>query len=223
MIDADIIFNQVDGKVCLWCGADAQGGDLVLAAEYVVANSSPLISCVPAAVPVLWPWLEKTDARIIARFYLPDGGGDAALESMSADINAALKHGAHGAQVFVRARDLNSFVNGMRLIRDDLFFNKTLSIGLDIGEINGNAWGDVFGAMRTVRADSMLLALTRDTGNKSDFIGRLYGMLDAYGDAWCGDLHFMTGNNIIRIEQVHRLTEKMHTDAASRERFFITL
>lgn len=220
MINKDNVFDGAGGAMCLWCGAGADGADLAAAAECIASVGGAMISVAAPSVGVLWPWLEKTNVKIMARFYL-ESADDAALADFTRRAAAAFKQGASGAQVFLRVRDLAAFADALHLIRDDLFFNKDLSVGLDIGEIDAALWGAVFDALEKLRADSVLLALTVDRGNKSDFVGRVYGMLDTWRDTWGGAVHWALGNNFTRIDQARRLGERMRPALAARAMFFL--
>ncbi len=225
MIDTDSIFNEVDGHLCLWCGADAVGTDLAAMAERCVASTMPQMSVVPAAVATVWPWLEKTDIEIMARFYvdkITHATRADVIENIARRINTAFRSGASGAQVFMALRDLHDFCSEISMVRDDLFFNRRMAIGLDIGEIDVDNWVGVFNDLTRVRADDVLLALTVDTGNKSDFVGRVVSMLNAHAECeFNGGLNFMLGANHIRVEQVWRLVQMMRPEIISRVKFFV--
>lgn len=224
MINIEGIFQELGDRIALWCNAAVAGADLALASESVLGRNMGAISVAPSAVSVIWPWLERMPVKIVGRFYLSDGGprADENISDLTQRINATLKQGASGAQIFVRPRDLKPLTAQLHLIRDDLFFNKELSIGLDIGDVDASDWPDVFAALNGLKANSMVLAMTRDAGDKSDFVGRIYGMLDAVAQGpWRGDLHFALGNNFLRIEQAYRLVQKIRPELLSGIRFFI--
>ena len=108
----------------------------------------------------------------------------------------------------------------LRPIRDDLFFNKNLSVGLDICKIEPEQWADVFGALNAISAASVIFVLSCDTGDKSDFVGRFYGALNAM-DTFRGDVHFAPLANPTRAEQVVRLIEQIRPEKLTNLRFFI--
>lgn len=224
MIDTGFLFNELDGRVCLWCAADAVGTDLAAMTERAVDGHMPIISVAPDAVATVWPWLEKTSVRIFSRFYL-DGftvsSAGAAVSDLAVRINASFRRGAAGAQIFVRYRDLNSLVDMMRPVRDDLFFNKDLSIGVDIGDVNPCDLGAMFEMLRRINASSVVFANARDKGAKSDFVGRVYGLLGAWPTDWDGGLDFAFGDNAMRIEQAWRLVTSVRPQLMERTRFFI--
>ena len=222
MIDTEFLFRDLDGHLALWCGADAVGGDLAAMAERAVAAKMPVMSVVPDAVDTVWPWLEKTNVDISARFYL-DNFSDAydAVSDLAARINRAFRRGAGGVQIFVRARDMDALARAIRPVRDDLFFNKELAVGTDIGEIDACEWGGVFDALGRMNASRFVLAHAVDAGAKSDFVGRVYGMLDTRW-AWRGGIDFVLGDNAPRIDQAWRLVHDMRPDLAENVRFFIS-
>ncbi len=206
----------------MWCDGGRDTGELARVASSSVAHDMPVISALPDDVAMLWTWLEKTPARIYARFYLPVRGGRdvGVISDLSARINAAFKQGAHGAQIFMRAADLDDFAEQIGVVRDDLFFNRELAIGIDISEVGPFEWPAVFDALRRLRAGALVLVLARDGGDKSDFVGRMYAVLRAAGDIKC-DLHFVLGNNPLRMEQAARLVRGMRPALAGGMRMFV--
>ncbi len=217
MIDAETILDGVGKHTALWCAGGGEETDLAVAAHVVMGHGMDMISVTPAAVGVLWPWLEKVRVKIIPRFYV---AGDVDMSDLSCRINAAFKSGAHGAQVFLSRRDLDKFVDELHVIRDDLFFNHVLSIGMDVGEIDADDWGTVFGLLNKIRANSLVLALPHDDGDRSDFVGRIYAAMNAWG-AFRGALHFALGQNVIRIDQAMRLVQDIQPRLYESVRFFI--
>lgn len=222
MIDTDSFFDEISANMAMWCDGGRDTGELARVASSSVAHDMPVISALPDDVAMLWTWLEKTPARIYARFYLPVRGGRdvGAISDLSARINAAFKQGAHGAQIFMRAADLDDFAEQIGVVRDDLFFNRELAIGIDISEVGPFEWSAVFDALRRLRAGALVLVLARDGGDKSDFVGRMYAVLRAAGDIKC-DLHFVLGNNPLRMEQAARLVRGMRPALAGGMRMFV--
>ena len=222
MIDTDSFCDEISANMAMWCDGGRDTGELARVASSSVAHDMPVISALPDDVAMLWTWLEKTPARIYARFYLPVRGGRdvGAISDLSARINAAFKQGAHGAQIFMRAADLDDFAEQIGVVRDDLFFNRELAIGIDISEVGPFEWSAVFDALRRLRAGALVLVLARDGGDKSDFVGRMYAVLRAAGDIKC-DLHFVLGNNPLRMEQAARLVRGMRPALAGGMRMFV--
>ena len=101
-----------------------------------------------------------------------------------------------------------------------MFFNRDLSVGIDITEIGPFDWTDLFAVLRVLRARALVLVLPRDTGDKSDFVGRVYAALTA-ADGGC-DLHFVMGGAApVRMEQTLRLARALRPDIAGGVRMFI--
>lgn len=205
------LVNDTRRNLGIWCAGAEDSADLARFADVAVSAGAGMISVAPAAVRVVWPWLEKHAIKIIPRFYF--GGThaptDADMSQLAVDINMSFKHGASGASVFVSQKNLEILVNALHVVRDDLFFNKELIIGLDIGDIDASDWENIFECLMRIRANGVMLALTRDRGDKSDFVGRLYGALDAWNPGFFGDVYWMVGANPMRSEQVIRLTTDM--------------
>lgn len=205
------------GNVVIWT-PDVDSMELAAASDTVMRLKCGVISCAPGAVSTLWPWLERSRVKIMPRFYV-DAVNDARISELSEHINAALHVGASGAQIFIRASQLKSFARAFGQVRDDLLFNYDLAIGLDIGDIDAGAWNDVFAILKSLRVTTFVVVATRDTGVKSDLVGRFYAMFDA----WCVDnmnLHFAPLASPIRAEQAWRLAHKMRPELIDNMRFF---
>ena len=128
---------------------------------------------------------------------------------------------ADGAQIFVRGTELSSLLEQLRMIRDDLFFNKDVVIGLDICDIGPFDWRAIFGALGAMRVNGIMLALVHDDGDASDFVGRVFACLGAWPDGMNAELQFAAGLMPNRIEQAIRLTQTMQPDMLSRCMFFV--
>ncbi len=218
MIDVKEILEDFPGRVGCWAGV---GDDMELAAvaQDALGMGVNLISCVPESVGTLWPWLEKVNVKIMPRFYCASGARDADMSDLAMRINTAFKSGADGAQVFVRMADVVTFVTQIGAIRDDLFFNKTLVIGVDINEVGPFDWPRLFQALRVVRANGLMLALPKFDGDNSDFVGRVYAAMTAWD--FDGELQFYCGAAPTPIEQAARLVTVMQPNVASRTTFFV--
>lgn len=221
MIDENDIFNEIKDNTGLWCDTKCVGADLAAAAGMAITNKFRAISVVPGAVAELWPWIENTNIKIISRFMLDNAPDDDAMSNLASRISTSFHDGASGAIIFVRFDNLKRLTSELSYVRDDLFFNKTLSIGLDINEIDFDEWGDVFQNLQSVHADSLTLFLSRDDGDKSDFVGRVYAMLNTNMGDWHGVLHFMLGKNYARADQVYRLTEQLRFNMIPKMLFWI--
>lgn len=223
MINLESFFDEMSANMALWCDGGHDSGELARIASVAAGQTMPVISALPGDVQMLWTWLEKTSVCIYTRFYLPPRGARdvSVISDLTQRINAAFKQGAHGAQIFMRASDLADFANQIGAVRDDLFFNRGLAIGIDISDVGPFDWETVFDALRRLRAKALVLVLARDTGDKSDFVGRLYAAVNAAGAAKC-DLHFVLGDNPVRIEQAMRMVRAIRPQMAAGVRFFVS-
>ncbi len=222
MIDKNAIFELVGTNAALWCGADLGATDLAEAVHFADVSNLSMISVAPNMVQTVWPWLENSNVKIMTRFYLENKKiTEENISDITVRINTALRQGAHGAQVFLSVGALGDLVEQTHVVRDDLFFNKDLAIGLDVGEVGPFDWADVFANLRKINASSVVFVFTHDTGDKSDFVGRLYGMLNAWGADNKFSLHFAFGPNFMRIEQAQRLVQRMKSMLVNDMRFWL--
>ena len=222
MIDKSVIFDLVGTKAGLWCGADMDATDLADAVHVADVQKVPVISVVPNVVQTVWPWMEAGDIKIMSRFYL-DGKKitEDKISDITVRINTSLRQGANGAQIFLSYPALAGLVEQTHVVRDDLFFNKDLSIGMDVDEIGPFDWTDVFENLRKINASSVIFVFARDTGDKSDFVGRLYGMLNAWNVENKFSLQFAFGPNLLRIEQTLRLVQRVRPNLMDGLRFWV--
>ena len=224
MIELNTIFKELDEQGAVWCASNMDAGDLARATEFIVDNNIDLISVAPSAVKTIWPWLEQKRTKIMARFYLDDENiTENHVYDVTAQINTAFKSGATGAQVFLHYGALDELVAQTHMIRDDLFFNRELSIGLDLMEIDAGDWENLFAKLQKINASSVLFVLSKDLGNKSDFVGRVYGMLESWNADNKFNLGFMFGSDLMRIEQVVRLVESVRPELSGRIKFFVNI
>ena len=214
--------EEIADVSAMWCAASGDRSDLARVASRVVEYNMPIISAVPEDVGMLWTWLEKTPVRIYSRFYLaPNTASDVATVSgLAVRINTAFKHGADGAQIFLSAGDLDDFAAQIGSVRDDLFFNRDLIIGVNIEDVATDGWAHLFDVMARLRVAALVLVLARDDARQFDFAGRLYGALDAVDKIPC-HLHFVLGARPNRMEQAVRLVRAMHPECAPNMRLFI--
>ncbi len=224
MIDNENILGELlNGHVAAWCSADMDANALAGVVDDAIAHGVHDISVGTSAVKIVWPWVEQTKIQISTRFYVPTrprGIGAADASELTMNINSAFKCGATCAQMFMRVIDLGTIVKNLGPIREDLFFNKKLSVGLDICKIEPSDWSDVFDALNALGASSVIFAMSHDMGDKSDFVGRFYGALNAMG-TFKGEVHFAPMANPVRIDQVMRLTEQLRPEKLSNLKFFI--
>lgn len=224
MMESGFKFDELPNvNAALWCGADLDAGELAQMVQVAVEKKTTVMSVAPTAVGVVWPWLEGVAIKIFARFYFSEKKiSEQQVSDATVRINTAFKHGAHGAQVFLSSvAALSDLVRQTHIIRDDLFFAKDLSIGLDICGIGVSDWNNLFADLRKINASSLVLVMARDMGAKSDFAAQVFGMLDAWTDENKFDLHFVLGPNPLRIEQAMRLIHKMRPELATGMRFFV--
>lgn len=223
MIEITSLVDDVHSQLGVWGTAAADSAELARLADMTVASGVGMIAVAPSAVRIIWPWLEGHAIKIFPRFYFGTAHAptDADISQLAVDINMSFKSGASGAIVFVAGHHLKSLVNALHIVRDDLFFNKELIIGLDVGDIDVSQWADVFDCMCRIRANGLMLALTRDRGNKSDFVGRVYAALDTWNPGFSGDVYWMVGENFLRGEQVMRLTASMQPELVARTHLMI--
>ncbi len=221
MIDKNELLKHMDGKTGLWCGADIEGADLAQVVGGMTQRNITDLSVTPGMVATVWPWMEDKNVKIFARFYFPDKKiSEKQVSDITISINNAFKHGAHGAQVFLQVSALAGLVEQTHVIRDDLFFDKDLSVGMDIADIDVDKWDSVFENLRKINATSVVFVFTKDAGDKSDFVGRIYGMLNAWSADNNFDLHFVFGSNFMRIEQAYRLVQCMQPGLIKKLKFW---
>lgn len=219
MINIDNILERFD-NIGLWCGGECEPNDLAKIASSAIDNNISIISVIPDSVEVLWPWIENKNVNILSRFYF-DGTDPDACYIISENVNYSLKKGGEGVQIFLSLRDLEKFVSQMYSIRDDLFFNKSLFIGIDINEVGPFDWNNVFALLKKLRVTGLILVLTKDNGDKSDFVGRIYAALNTLDKEYSIKLHFVLGNSLNRIEQTSRLISSMRPEILSEIKFFV--
>ncbi|MBO4625910.1 MAG: hypothetical protein J5679_01370 [Alphaproteobacteria bacterium] len=221
MIDEKEIFNEIRNNISMVCDDDCAGADLAAAAGVAISNKMRSICVPPNRVTDIWPWLENSKINIISRFFVDGVINDDFMSGLSTEINATFRDGANGVIVFVDMPHLKKFAAEIVSVRDDLFFNKSFGIGLDISQVGAFDWDDVFGILNLIHADSLVLTFDNDTGNKSDFVGRVFAMLNANRGNWGGVVNFMLVQNPIRIDQVYRLIQQIVPDTILKTEFFI--
>ena len=221
MIDDKTIFNEVRDNVSMMCRDDCVGADLAAAMGIAISNKMKSVCVEPNRVADVWPWLEKTKIKIISRFFIDGAINDVFISDLSGKISACFRDGADGAMVFITMRDLPKFAAEISSIRDDLFFNKLFGVAIDISDVDAFDWNELFGILHLLRADSLVLTFNNDTGDKSDFVGRVFAMLNAPRGGWGGVVNFALGKNMVRVDQVYRLIQSCAPDTISRTEFFI--
>ena len=223
MIDIKEIFDndEVAKKISLWLGDDVDATELAGAAEYAVETNVGAVSVVPRDVKTVWPWLEKTKIKIMPRFVLNSAGGRS-ISDVAIDINSAFKNGANGAQIILQLSDLARFADSINAVRNDLFFNKDLSIGLDVFDVWPLDWGGVFDVLKKIHASSLLLIMSHEDNEKSDFTGRIYAALNSWDADKNMELHVMLGESFSRATQVYRLAMANKPELADKLKLFVS-
>ena len=221
MIEANEIFIESDPKIALWCDGVWDTNDLANLANYILENKMDLISVSPDIISFIWTCLEKENVKILTRYnFSPvQKNLDKYISDLSEKINSVWKQGANGVQIFFKIKDLERFVDAFMFVRDDLFFEHDLCVGVDINDIGISDWDFLFEKLRAIRANSLCLTLNEDTGNRSDFVGRIYGMLQKW--SWDGQLYFVLNNDYDRIDEAIRLIESETPELSNRIRFFL--
>ena len=221
MIEMDEIFSDSDKRVAIWCEGVADTNDLAMMCDHIASNNVHLISVPPEAVQNVWTYLENNNVKILTRYNFNSNSKniDSDMFNLGGNIVSVCKNGASGVQLFIKMHDFETVINNLLVVRDDLFFGHDLSVGMDIEDLDINNLGFIFKKLRDIRANSLVLTLNEDAGNRSDFVGRVYAILQQFD--FDGELHFILGNNFDRIDQVVRLTEILRPELNEKLRFFL--
>ncbi len=221
MIEANEVFSDHDKRIAFWCDGVFDTNDLANFANSVIENKVNLISVSPETVYFLWACLEKNDVKILSRFYFAplQKNMDKDVALLVSNIADVFRKGANGAQIFVRLRDFDRFVDILKFVRDDLFFGHDLCVCFDINDVGFADWDMVFQRLRNIRANALCLTLGEDMGNRSDFVGRVYGMLQKWD--FNGELLVSLNNDYERMDQVIRLVESERHELSDKLHFFL--
>ena len=221
MIEINEIFSDSDKRIAWWCDSVEDTNDLAEMADDIIKNDIHLISVPPEIVPLVWVYLEKFDVKIYTRFMvsLNHKDIDKDMSDLAKNITSVCKKGATGVQIFLSQRDFDIFIDKILPVRDDLFFGHNLSLLLDIEDIDVNNWANVFQKLRDLHLDALGITLKEDMKNRSDFVGRIYEMLQNW-DMDC-ELHLILNNNFDRMDQVIRLVETERPELSEKLRFFL--
>ena len=220
MIEANEIFLNEDTRLALWAEMAQDTNEIALLADKIVQSKTPVVSVPPEMVKDIWTYLEKTPVEIFTRFsFVPlKKNFDNDMDDLIKDVSKICKSGADGVQLFVKMRDFYKFMDVLSIVRNDLFFNHKLSICMDIEDIDINDLSGFFQKLNEVQVDSFGLTFYEDMENRSDFIGRIYALLEQWN--FNGELHFILLDNLDRVDQVVRLTEILQPDLISKTKFF---
>jgi len=221
MIEINEVFSDSDKRLAWWCDSVEDTNDLAKMADDIIRNNIHLISVPPELVPLIWVYLEKSDVKIFTRFvFAPlQKNSDSEMYDLSANITRVIKQGASGVQVFVAKQHFEKFVEDISSVRDDLFFGHDLCVAMDVADLDLQQWPIVFQKLRDIRINALALTLKEDMKHRSDFVGRIYSMLQN----WNGDfeLHLVLNNNFDRMDQVIRLVESEKPELSEKLRFFL--
>ncbi len=208
----------------VWCKSDVDNADLALVADCIASKNVMLVSVVPEYVGVMWPWLEKNPVKIMARFFINEKKiTEKNISDLTIRIKNTLRQGASGAQVFVPYRLFADLVEQVYVVRDDLFFDKDLAIGINIYDINPFDWTDLYRNLRRVNASTLVLVLGPKDAQKKDFVGKIFAMMDMWDDKNKFDLHFVYGPSYSCMESTLRMIQKMHPELVNRIKFFVNV
>ena len=220
MIEVNEIFSENDPKIALWAGDDIDTNDLAMMAQNIMDGEIHLASVAPEMVELLWAYLEKNNVEIFTRYEFSPTPKNITndISELAKKISYVCKHGANGVQLFLKMNNFERVLDSLVNIRDDLFFEHKLSVCMDIKDVDVHNWDLIFKKLRDIKADSFSLTFNKDLGDKSDFIGRIYSMLKNWN--FDGDLHFILISDLMRIDQILRLTESMQPKICDKLRFF---
>ena len=219
--DKEILLDSAfEKQIAFWGNSVQDTNDIAGIADKILESGVDTISVPPEIVPFMWTYLEKANIEIYTRFdFAPLAQNiENDFDELVKQITQSCKQGATGVQIFIKMAEFERFMNLLSLVRDDLFFEHKLCICMDINDIDVHRWDMIFEKLRNLRVDVFTITFNKDDGKRSDFIGRVYGMLDAWN--WDGVLHCLFLNKKIRIDEVMRLTETMQPKIYEKLRFF---
>ncbi len=221
MIEVNEIFSDSDKRIALWCNEVEDTNDLAIMCENIMESGAGLISVPENMVENIWVYLEKSPIKILTRFDFVSNRKtiDNDISDLAKNVINVCKHGADGVQIFIKMVSFEDFCEKISLVRDDLFFCKDLCIVMDIEDVDINNWLGIFEKLRTIGAKALAFTLNEDMGQRSDFVGRIYGMLKNWD--FDGELHFMLDNNFDRMDQVINLIESEKPELSERVKFFL--
>lgn len=227
MMMQNCIFDDFIDKSAIWFSeAGGDDGKLVQLVDYLISNKVQLVSVSFDNVGKIWPWLENKKIDIYSRFKfanVPDVDVIKNISDLVRDISRCFRIGATGAQIFVNVCDLSVLVNELKTIRDDLFFNSKLELCLNLDSIDSVNVVDVFQILAEIKPDSVLFySLKNESDEKSDFVGRLFGVLNTW-QLDNTDIHFLINENAYRAEQVVRLVGMIRHDLSDGLRVFFKI
>jgi hypothetical protein len=222
MINLGHAFDDVSCARAIWIDApDDDATDLAKIADAAIENGVQIISAPMSETEKLWPWLESSDIKIFNRFdFMADKNSVDGMSGLAVTVMSAFRNGAAGAQIFVSRKNIKDFIEMILPIRNDLFFNHKLIVGLNLDDAQGPYWAATFDEIKKIEPDAVLLTAQGDVFDaKSDFVGRVYDMLMNW-DLNC-DLHIMFGKNMFRVCQTLRLAQKIRPNLVEKMHVFV--
>ena len=214
-----LLDSAFEKQIASWCDNVQDTNDTAIMANDILESGVDTISVPAENVPFVWICLEKSNVEIYTRYNFGVNDTDDDFNDLVKKINHVLKSGADGVQIFIKMENFVRFMDLLALVRDDLFFGHKLCICMDINDIDISKWEMIFDKLRALRVDVFAISLEKDDGKRSDFMGRIYGMLNAWN--FGGVLHCIKINKNIRIDEIMRLTEILQPDIYDKLRFFI--
>ncbi|MBR5904676.1 MAG: hypothetical protein IKZ49_04045 [Alphaproteobacteria bacterium] len=214
-----ILDSNFDSQLAMWCNRVEDTNDLAGMADKIIQLNVDTISAYFENISDLWPWLENSGIKLYTRFDFAPTKFESDFNDLIKKINSVCKTGAGGVQIFLNMRNFDRFIDNLSVVRDDLFYNRDLSICVDINEIDINNLAHFFEKLRSVSCSVLGITLNKDTKKKSDFMTRIYALLNEWD--FDGVLHCINIENKLRICQVMRLTETIKPDIYDELRFFI--
>jgi hypothetical protein len=217
MIKTDDIFDDFSNMSALWVDDTiSESCDLARVSDFIVNKNISVVSLPVSGTEQIWPWIEKQKVRIFNRLNIElDENIDATISSVARKITESFRCGANGIQIMIEPKDLQSFVNSIIPIKNDLFFDRDLVIGMDVNKICTSDWPGVFNLLNQIQSNAILINVPGDKFDaSSDFIGRIYAMFENWN--FDGELHLMFGKNMMRYSQVLRLAQKMRPAVATK-------
>ena len=214
------LFQEINCSHAFWI-VDSDREYLPQIADFALKQEYRTLSAPCDFVGQIWPWFENKDVKIITRFSIDiKDDFDSVISEFAAETSSVFRDGASGIQVFMSPRVLSGFVEALKPVRDNLFFDRFLSVGLNIDEIKVDMWDDIFTVLQTLRPSAVLITSDGDDFDRSsDFVGRFFTMLEKWDvDA---DLHLMFGKNTMKLIQAIRLVQKTRPDLMKKLTVFV--
>lgn len=215
MIELNSFFAYIKNNIAVsFSGSDSY--ELISRVESAIKNKVGIISTEPDAVSIIWPWIEKRKISLIPRFFISD---EFNAEILVQNINLTMKKGASGAHVFIDKKNMDQFLSCVGPVCADLFFNKDLFLGFELSSIQPMDMENML--EKLLEFEPKGLSVIFDENADIDFVGSIYGFINALPPKYNGGLHFMIGNVPSKIEQVWRLVEKLRPNLLKKIIFFI--